>query len=461
MAILRWIADGCPDGVMPDEFHRISAAALRGRGLVSTSGHGSSWRAAVTVAGREYLAKVDGPDPLIARQANVSVTQQLVDDVLAAGGVLRVPQRTWYARGEVDYANRAQIAERLGKVPDGKRLAVVEIDRELEISLVDAPGRTNRRQDVASVAVPQRVGRYHQAARQFRELRDRHEVSASQLPRATRIIHAVALEAERRGWSVEGSGESQNRYGRTGWTGAKDGHLQLAARAHRFWLRLQEEGVHTRGPWEVEVKRYRYSTFYRDRELPSGPYDANATGRLKLELHEAHWWIHRGRQTRFADRQSWKLEERLGHLFSEIEERIVAADRYAEEKRIREQQAAEDAKRQAEEREREWQRLMAQAKERLSEAHRVKHLDQQADAWRQADLVRRYCDAMQARHGQHASTADWIAWARGYADRIDPLGTLPQAPEPPDATLEALQEHLPPGWSARGPEYGQGGHSRW
>ncbi|MGZ4358012.1 MAG: hypothetical protein ACXVRU_14510 [Gaiellaceae bacterium] len=36
--LLRWIADGCPEGVMEDEFHRISAAALRNRGLITTRG---------------------------------------------------------------------------------------------------------------------------------------------------------------------------------------------------------------------------------------------------------------------------------------------------------------------------------------------------------------------------------------------------------------------------------------
>jgi hypothetical protein len=29
LGILRWIADGCPSAVMTDDFHRISAAALR------------------------------------------------------------------------------------------------------------------------------------------------------------------------------------------------------------------------------------------------------------------------------------------------------------------------------------------------------------------------------------------------------------------------------------------------
>jgi hypothetical protein len=122
--ILRWIAEGCPDGVIVGQAHRISAAALRNRGLVKIVGRGATWAAEVTDVGREYLAELDGQDPPIARQANVSVTEQLVRDVVAAGGALRVPRRSWYPRVGVDYENRARLAVLHGRVPDGKRLSV-------------------------------------------------------------------------------------------------------------------------------------------------------------------------------------------------------------------------------------------------------------------------------------------------------------------------------------------------
>src|SRR4051812_26798930 len=129
--VLRWIADGCTDGMMADQFHRISAAALRSRGLVTTSGRGSTWTAKVTAAGTEYLRDADGQNPPVPRQANVSVTQQLVDDVIAAGGSLRVPRKGWYAGNGVDYENRARLAERYRKgarrqapgYPHGRRRA--------------------------------------------------------------------------------------------------------------------------------------------------------------------------------------------------------------------------------------------------------------------------------------------------------------------------------------------------
>jgi hypothetical protein len=62
-----------------------------------------------------------------------------------------------------------------------------------------------------------------------------------------------------------------------------------------------------------------------------------------------------------------------------------------------------------------------------------------------------YCDALDAAHGDNAVTAEWLAWARAYTARLDPLTKPPAMPEPPDASPEALQDHLPDGWSAQGP----------
>jgi hypothetical protein len=427
---------------MVGDAHRVSAAALRRRGLVTTSGRGSTWSAEVTEAGREYLAKVDSAEPPVARQANVSVTQQLVDDVIAAGGTLRVPRRRWQEPGGIDYENRALLAERYGRVPAGKRLEVVPLKEELEIRLPDAPGDPGRA-ELVDIEIPEKVSRYHEAARRFRDEKARHEVSRSQLQRAVVIIHVIAIEAERRRWSVSPT----------------DGGLKIAAGGHDFHLELHEKGVKTRGQWEKEVERYRsvprVSPFYRDREIPSGPYDAGATGELNLGLGVERSWIFRGRQSRWGDRASWKLEERLSHVFREIEERIIKADRVAEEERVAAERAAEEARRAAEERERQWHSLMERAKKRLVESQRAAVLRSQEQAWREAERLRKYCDAMEAAYGGHSESAEWIAWARDFASRLDPLSERPSMPEAPEETPEALQEHLPEGWSVDGPEYGR------
>jgi hypothetical protein len=434
VAILRWIGDGCPDGVMEGTFHRISAGALRNRGLVKTSGRGPSWSAKITAAGREYLREVDGPEPPIPRKANVSITQQFVDDIAAAGGAQRFPQSERW-----DLERKARLATRHRKVPDGMRLEVARVGDEVEIRLVHDEDVTA---ELLPVAIPEKIGRYHPAARAFRDRREHHEVSREQLPRATRIVHAIAREAERRGWAAA----------------AEPGCLQLTAQGEQFSIRLREDGVRPRGSWERDVEHYRgvdpNSYFYRDRTLPTGPYDAEAEGRLRLELLCKNGWIFQGRQSRWSDRQSWMLEERLPHLFREIEERIVEAKRVAEEQRIAAEKRAEAERREAEERERRWHVLMEQARQRLVETHRASHLRAQAEAWEQAERLRRYCDALAEAYSDNPRTAEWIAWAREYAARLDPLAAPPAMPGPPEETREALQQHLPNGWSVYGPEHG-------
>lgn len=445
IALLRWISDGCPEGVMEGDFYRISAAALHRRGLVNVSGRRAEWKAKITSAGRAYLEQVDGRSPPLPRQANVSVTQQLVDDVIAAGGTLRVPRKSWYDKDGVDYENRARLAEAYGKVPAGQRLVATEVSSdELELKLVDAPDRVTARAELLPVSVPEKISRYHAAARAFRDRKSDQEVSRALLPRAIRILHTIATEAERRGWSARASSETES------------GQLRIEAGQHTFGFRLHERGVHARGRWEDEVRRYSGSgSWYSDREraLPSGHYDANATGQLLLELHSDNEWAHQGRQHLFADRQSWTLEERLPHLFREIEERIVEADYAIEERRIAAVKAEEARQRAAEERERRWHVLMAEAEERLIEAHRAEKLRAEAEAWLLSQSLSRYCDAMEAAFGDRAETAEWLSWARGYILRLDPLHAPPAMPEPPKVTPDALQEFLPSGWSAYGHNY--------
>src|SRR5205823_4999777 len=51
-------------------------------------------------------------------------TEQLIADLLAAGGVLRVP--AWPSKGERDCRALVGSAQRFGKVPSGKRLTLTQ-----------------------------------------------------------------------------------------------------------------------------------------------------------------------------------------------------------------------------------------------------------------------------------------------------------------------------------------------
>jgi hypothetical protein len=226
--------------------YRISAASLRNRGLVTISGRRASWSAQITERGREYLEKVDGPEPPVPRQANLSVTQQLVDDVIAAGGSLQVPRKRPADREGVDYRKRAQLAERYGKVPPGQRLDVAEVGDALEIRLRKAPG-SGGRAELVEVVVPKRIGRYHPAAKRFHEEKDAHEVSRAHLRRAVQIVHVIAKEAGRRGWTTKAGPLPDDELKPRS---PKKGQIWIEAGGHDFGLRVCEQGVRTRGPWE-------------------------------------------------------------------------------------------------------------------------------------------------------------------------------------------------------------------
>ncbi len=447
VAVLRWISEGCPDGVVEEVSARISAGGLRNRGLVHTSGRGPTWRAAITRDGREYLARVDGPNPPEPRQPNVSVTQQLIDDVAAAGGSLRVPRKHWSSKDGIDYQRRAQLAEVHGKVPAGSRLSVKVVSQdELVLELIpDLHHRTDAVDGASKgfvpVPVPGRLGKPHRVAREFRDAVSLHELSRKGLPRTVRIVHALAVESERRGYSIGCVRVREDSYGRSEWKPGSNGQLLITVNGHELAVRIWEKGAGLRGPYEAAMRRWR-----QDREQPyrgmqfldrPKPYDSPATG----ELNIAALGFTHGRQSSWGDRTRWTVEDRLPHLLRELE--IQAAE--AEERRIaREREEAE--------RQRQWEAAMEHAKQRLVEDHRLELLRSQVRAWQDADLIHAYCDAVEARHGADAIAADpeaeqWLELARKHADHAQ---QLPRMPKDPEITPDKLKPYLG-SWSPYGP----------
>jgi hypothetical protein len=125
----------------------------------------------------------------------------------------------------------------------------------------------------------------------------------------------------------------------------------------------------------------------------------------------------------------------------ELETRAVEA----EERRLAKER--EEA-----ERRRQWEAAMDSAKLRLIEDHRIGVLRSRVTAWSEADAIRAYCNAVEARHGADTIAADpeaaeWLAFAREQADRTQ---QLPRMPADPEVTPEALKPYLGR-WSPYGP----------
>lgn len=131
-------------------------------------------------------------------------------------------------------------------------------------------------------------------------------------------------------------------------------------------------------------------------------------------------------------------------MIDEVEKR----DEEAREERIQREAKEADRRRLAEE-------ALTSAKTLLSESHRERVLLGQVDAWRRANLVRDYLDAMETRigdisdPGELTSAADWLDWCRKRVAVLDPLDGPIGFPEDPAPTDDALRPFLPE-WMRRG-----------
>lgn len=434
--LLRWVEEGCPEGVYDGVYHRISVAALRNRGLVQVHGRGASWSATITTEGREYLARVDGPSPPVPRQVNKSVAEQLIDDVIAAGGVLRV-ERSY---GRSDWQRRVRQAIRHNKVPAGKRLEYSSNWRDdfAEIRLVDAPEGTTP--VLLPVPVPDHVSRYHPVVQAVRKDKDRLEVSNAALPRASRLLHALVVEAERRQMTVTiPAGHRSRETNKLEWAAGTDGHVVFTTGAWDQAVRLHEEGlridiVYKRPPYDPADPwdQRRAGVYRRVRDESSG------TDRLVLELVPSH---RSDRMAQWADRKRWTLEDKLPEVLAEIVVRAAEAEheRLETERRAAARQVA-------------WEAAIAEAHERHYQARCAEILDRQIEAWEHAERIRRYCDNLASHHECGTAGQKWIAWARSHADQLSPNRQILQMPDRPEkVALEDLRPFLD-GWSPYGPE---------
>lgn len=226
--------------------YRISAAALRNRGLLTTKGHGASWTAVITADGRQYLEKVSGPHPPQLREPNASVTQQLVDDVVAAGGNERFPQRRYMSYNRLpgdgpDYEHRARQAHAHRRVPLGQWLEVARVnDDEIEVRLRQAPDGWPP--ITGPVPVPASLRSPHEVVTDLQAEPRRHEWSRAQTNRVLRLLQAVVTEATRRGFAATTVPAQDTGHRYRSWTGSKHGHVQLRSEHVTAVIRIYEGG---------------------------------------------------------------------------------------------------------------------------------------------------------------------------------------------------------------------------
>ena len=231
-------------------------------------------------------------------------------------------------------------------------------------------------------------------------------VSEACVERAMRIMNALVVALENAGYevgiTVVNDGDGRRR-----------GYETFAIiDGERVFFSLREKTCRTeREPTSKERARMERYSWER------GPfYDCGATGRLSLRI-EGDWYGERHRRT-WSDGKRQRLED---CLYQFVRSLLLSAAvikrrrREAEERRIREEQ--ERIRREEEER------------RRLEEARRRHALENAAFGWAHAARVRQFLDAVEEAVAADANmTAEsetafktWLAWARRYADAVDPL----------------------------------------
>lgn len=446
LEVLKWIVDGCPDGVQTGNTYKTTAVALKGRRLVTISRKGGVWSAEATEAGRHYTANGAYPDghwavqaaprrharmPIPSPQAGefqqmprpapapkASKPRPVEDmlDVLLGGGEIEVE----YAETR-RYNTLVASARRSSRVPNEKMIVFREgnyRDRGV-VSLVDKPEWMVTSPEPIPVAAT--LASVHPAVAELRNVKGiRLKFKPEPRQRALRILNAVAKASTSRGWTVTAPN-------------ARDPYLKAAdmvveAEGHTFNIHVTEQS--DRVPHIATAKELREHEKYSWMTIPT--HDKVPNGNLTIEI-VGRWTVS---QSKFSDTKTVNLEDRVGHIVREFGLRVEKAN---EARGVRDR---ENAARMAQ-----WERVRAQAEVDVVEDHRARVLIKRAERWKERALIGDYVAELQ-RHvmslegDDRSSAEEWLVWATARHERLGEMGAPVGMPNAPQVTAEALKPFM-------------------
>lgn len=216
------------------------------------------------------------------------------------------------------------------------------------------------------------------------------QVSRESLPRALRILQALLVAFDRRGFEVRATFDATTT-------------VRVLEQDVQFRLEEREKQV-LHEPTKAEQEAAK-------RGLPVRKWDQAPTGRLALKTIR-RWAVGR----RVADSASQRLEERLNEFIELIVELALI-------------QQAEQAEADREERERqeaERQRKADEARRREEEA-RINGFEHLVAAWERTETRRACLSRLREVSGSVEPDSEmgrWLHWAEGFVDRNDPMNRV-------------------------------------
>lgn len=422
--VLTWVRDGCPANVYTEGWeHRIVARALERRGLVSIGGRGPSWVATITTAGRAWLAS----PPVAEVLPYESEADQLIEQVLQAGGSLTITATDVELK---QWERLVRMSLKSPNRPEGKQLTIARVggwgSKEWTIAF------TYYFEDFVAtvpVPVPGRVGKYHPAIKAYLDNKDWHFVSKEHLPRAARILQAIAIEAERRSMQVLEPGKAKKNLGQPQYKPLR-GHLWLVADFGEYSVEIKEiagSGGAKRDYTREYGRRIPRWLGRRSTEFVS-------TGKFELIL-DGPLTPYQGQH--FRDAKSNTVEDRLPEVFAALDKYHLESDWRAEE-RLRQEAA----------RQRHWEVAMDAAKLAYVRHSKWEHFVAMATRSEVVAGYRSFLDAAQLAtpalpDKERAAALDYLAEMAATIDAQDPLASpallVPTITEP---TAEQLKPFL-------------------
>lgn len=440
--LLRWVADGCTDGVYQGTSYRVSARALHNRGLLHVSGSGRNWAARITPDGTQRLeeqAKRVEAERERLRQEQLAEAERererqrlqdraaaLLGEVVAAGGRLDLGP----GADPQDVQRMQTSLSGSGLLPDGQRLAQesTRMDPVLGVSVYLEPDFETLT-SVRSFTVPRQLRNPHPAVRAFQD--QKALVSKGQIGRAARFLQALVLAATAVGWKVSTPVLNMAR-------GGDDGRadLALALPSSQFVVTIREldqRGRHTQ-PYLTQTDYYTHT----ERTIPNKYFTPSGN----LEVTVTNTWRDKTALS-LRDTGSKPLESQLPVLIRKLEIAEAEADWSRQEESRRDQI-----------REIRWREVKAEAFTKLTYERNAEQLHDQLRRRQAVATMRVYADEIEARAGQldqdRKDAVRWAAWIRQHADRTDPLNGALRPLHITSAKHEDLAPHMS-GWSTYGP----------
>ncbi|WP_235663928.1 hypothetical protein [Mycolicibacter terrae] len=429
--VLSWINEGCPDGRWTSSSYKATAAALQNRRLASVTKKGG-WKATIEPAGAYYLKHGDYPTDhfpnkrrsysRIMRLAHSeqgrpqrpltkpapdepTPTRKLLQDIIEEGGVLELNTRD----DDTNYGSLVAIINRRQMAPDGQQVILMDgVDyyhKVLRLSSV-AEWKT---QPPAEVVAAERIGRWHPAVAALRSENRLSSIGSPQRQRALRLLHALAREAEARGYTVQERPRREPRgYGYHD-RDRLSGCVIVGVTPIKCSVGIAQ--LKDKVPHEAtskELERANRESWYR---IPT--HDYVPSGRLSITLNTDSRY---SSEVSWSDTKTISLESRLPDVMTLFERWALIHTERTEAERL-----AEVEKQKRIERENELAR-QAYVQHALSE-----RLIADLNDWELVGRLRHYLADMADRiehltdDDERVAAVEWLQWCKQYTAKRDPL----------------------------------------